>query len=126
MSVTKLYIAPTLILIIKKDPCGSFTALVVPGSPISCTLYLPYPCNPMSATLRANAISWGNCSFTKFGRTQCRGATVLSPNLFSGRTQCRKTTVFSPSCSGQSHCRGATVLSPNSGERNVVGQPFLH
>ncbi|XP_065165784.1 uncharacterized protein [Atheta coriaria] len=93
MSVTKLYIAPTLILIIKKDPCGSFTALVVPGSPISCTLYLPYPCNPMSATLRANAISWGNCSFTKFGRTQCRGA---------------------------------TVLSPNSGERNVVGQPFLH
>ncbi|XP_065165790.1 uncharacterized protein [Atheta coriaria] len=43
--------------------------------------------------IRANAMSWGNCSFTKFG---------------------------------QSHCRGATVLSPNSGERNVVGQPFLH
>ncbi|XP_065165754.1 uncharacterized protein [Atheta coriaria] len=72
--------------------------------------YLPYPCNPMSATLRANAISWGNCSFTKFGRTQCRGATVLSPNLFSGRTQCRKTTVFSPS----------------SGNRIVVGQLFFH
>ncbi|XP_065165749.1 uncharacterized protein [Atheta coriaria] len=122
-------------------------------------------------------MSKDNIFFSKFERTQSRGATVLSPNslsrrtqcrkttvfslnsgernvvgqlffhqietyknavfvffgrlilwflVFSGRTQCRKTTVFSPSCSGQSHCRGATVLSPNSGERNVVGQPFLH
>ncbi|XP_065165940.1 uncharacterized protein [Atheta coriaria] len=31
---------------------------------------------PFFHQLRANAMSWGNCSFTKFGRTQCRGATV--------------------------------------------------
>ncbi|XP_065165758.1 uncharacterized protein [Atheta coriaria] len=30
--------------------------------------------------IRANAMSWGNCSFTKFRRTQCRGATVLALN----------------------------------------------
>ncbi|XP_065165786.1 uncharacterized protein [Atheta coriaria] len=55
-------------------------------------------------------MSKDNIFFSKFERTQSRGATVLSPNSLSRRTQCRKTTVF----------------SLNSGERNVVGQLFFH
>ncbi|XP_065165767.1 uncharacterized protein [Atheta coriaria] len=71
-------------------------------------------------------MSKDNIFFSKFERTQSRGATVLSPNSLSRRTQCRKTTVFSLNCSGRTQCRGATVLSPNSGNRIVVGQLFFH